>query len=702
MCTSFGSASNNLCHALACVAKRLCTTHVAPQGLSPLVACRLIPLDKCPGVRPIAIGEVSRRIIAKSIMRVVKSDVTQAAGSLQVCAGQKGGCEAAIHAINSLFSRDSTEAGLLADASNAFTSLNRNCALHNMRFICPALATVLHNTYQMPVRLFVHGGEELQSCEGTTQGDPLGMAMYALAITPLINELHSQCPEVSQIWFADDSTATSDCTALRKWWDLLCTSGPKFGYHPNASKSFLIVKEPYIDKAKKIFQDTNVIITSQGARHLGAALGSSDFIHHFVKLKVSQWIGEIERLAKFASSQPHASYAAFIHGVQGKWSFLQRTVKGISALMQPLEDCIRNKLIPAIIGRPSVSDLERDLLSLPARMGGMDIRFPTESDGSFSASVKITSSLAEKIIRQDVYSPLSTDVTNRCIFEVKRQKSVDNEKKLQDIRQHLSTNLLRLLDCALEKGASSWVTTIPLDNHGFMLHKGDFRDAICLRYGWSIQNLPAQCGCGQSLSVDHAFICHKGGYPSLRHNEIRDLTATLLHEVCPNTSIEPGLQPLHDEQLDHATAIRDDEARLDIKATSFWRRGQDAFFDVRVFHPNASSYRQKSLANLYRLHENEKKRSYAQRVREIEKGAFTPLVMSTTGGMAHECSTFFKRLSAMIAEKRRLPYHHVITWLRCRISFALLRQGIMGLRGSRSSKTRIMIPDDISCAAYQI
>ena len=60
-------------------------------------ACRLIPLDKCPGVRPIGVGEVPRRIIAKAILRIVGSDVEEAAGSLQLCAGQDGGCEAAVH-----------------------------------------------------------------------------------------------------------------------------------------------------------------------------------------------------------------------------------------------------------------------------------------------------------------------------------------------------------------------------------------------------------------------------------------------------------------------------------------------------------------------------------------------------------------------------------------------------------------------------
>ena len=171
MCTAFGHASNYLCHALAAVARKLCKQPVAPSGLSALVACRLIPLDKYPGIRPIGVGEVSRRIVAKAVMSVVKEDVTHAAGALQVCAGQEGGVEAAIHAMDELFHRDEVEAVLLADASNAFNSLNRNCALHNMQYICPPLSLVLRNTYQAPVRMFVPGGGEISSCEGTTQGD---------------------------------------------------------------------------------------------------------------------------------------------------------------------------------------------------------------------------------------------------------------------------------------------------------------------------------------------------------------------------------------------------------------------------------------------------------------------------------------------------------------------------------------------------
>ena len=113
LCSSFGSASYDLCSALGAVGRRLCSSLVNPQSISALVACRLIPLNKCPGVRPIGVGEVPRRIIAKAILRIIGKDVEEAAGPLQVCAGQDGGCEAAVHAMRSIFHRKMSTGGRL-------------------------------------------------------------------------------------------------------------------------------------------------------------------------------------------------------------------------------------------------------------------------------------------------------------------------------------------------------------------------------------------------------------------------------------------------------------------------------------------------------------------------------------------------------------------------------------------------------------
>ena len=159
---------------------------------------------------------------------------------------------------------------------------------------------------------------------------------------------------------------------------------------------------------------------------------------------------------------------------------------------------------------------------------------------------------------------------------------------------------------------------------------------------------------------------------------------TSLTEVCHNVATEPPLQPLSGETLVARSANTNDGARLDICARGFWNASQDAFFDVRVFYPNASSNRSAMTSSAYRKHEQAKKREYGQLVREIEHGVFTPLVLSSTGGMGREATTFYKRLADLISQKCQM----VMGWLRCRLSFASLRTSIMCIRGSRSSLGR--------------
>ena len=196
------------------------------------------------------------------------------------------------------------------------------------------------------------------------------------------------------------------------------------------------------------------------------------------------------------------------------------------------------------------------------------------------------------------------------------------------------------MELAQEKGASSWLTALPVEEFGFALHKGAFRDALALRYGWPPIHTPTVCACGDSFSVVHALSCPKGGFPSIRHNEIRDLTANLLSEVCHSVTTEPHLQPISGEVFSRASANVEDGARLDILANGFWGgRFERAFFDVRVFNPHAPSNRESKLSTCYRRHENLKKRTYEQHILEVEHGSFTHLVMSVTGGLGRAATT---------------------------------------------------------------
>ena len=263
-CTAFGEKSNDLCSALARFAKRLCTSYVDPAGIMTHTACHLILLNKCPGVRPIGIGDVVRRIIGKAIMRLTKSELQAAVGSLQLSAGQDAGCEAAVHAMSSIFQEENTEAMIFVDTSNAFNNLNRQATLLNVTATCPSLAPVLINTYRSPSCLFV-GGLCLLSKEGTTQGDPLAMAMYAIGTKPLIDRLNGIA---KQVWYADDSAAGSTVANIRRWWDGLVEVGPLYGYHPNSSKTHILTKPEHADSVNDAFKDTDITISTEGKGYL--------------------------------------------------------------------------------------------------------------------------------------------------------------------------------------------------------------------------------------------------------------------------------------------------------------------------------------------------------------------------------------------------------------------------------------------------
>ena len=179
--------------------------------------------------------------------------------------------------------------------------------------------------------------------------------------------------------------------------------------------------------------------------------------------------------------------------------------------------------------------------------------------------------------------------------------------------------------------------------------------------------------------------CPTGGYPILRHNELRDFTADALSEVCFGVCVEPSLQTLSGETLTYSTAIAEDGARLDVSADGSWGgQHQRTFFDVKVFNPTASSYRTTPVSSLYRRFEKEKRRKYEQRIREVEMGSFVPLVFSTFGGMSGCTNVVYKRLAYLLSLKRGVLYSSVMAWLRCRLSFLLLRSAIACLRGARS------------------
>ena len=145
-----------------------------------------------------------------------------------------------------------------------------------------------------------------------------------------------------------------------------------------------------------------------------------------------------------------------------------------------------------------------------------------------------------------------------------------------------------------------------------------------------------------------------------RHNELRELEAKLLEMVYSDVQIEPSLRPVTGEMLSIG-ANKENGARLDVHARGVWERQRSAFFDVRVCHRNADSYRGMTPQQIYKQHETKKKSQYSSRVMEIKYGIFTPLVFTTTGGMADKCRRYHCRLAELISTKKGEPYAATIS-----------------------------------------
>jgi hypothetical protein len=189
------------------------------------------------------------------------------------------------------------------------------------------------------------------------------------------------------------------------------------------------------------------------------------------------------------------------------------------------------------------------------------------------------------------------------------------------------------------------------------------------------------------MNIQHALDCKLGGLRIIQHNEVRDTIAQCMREAgCTAVEVEPQLQPLEGEVFDYKSANKEDEARSDIKCCGFWSTLRQAFFDVKVVSPFARSNVHLEPAQLFKNAERQKIREYKERILNVEHGDFAPLVFTCSGGMAPQSHLVIKRLAEKLSKKQNLSFSVVSGWLRCRLSFALLRTTLLCVRATRSKK----------------
>ena len=247
------------------------------------------------------------------------------------------------------------------------------------------------------------------------------------------------------------------------------------------------------------------------------------------------------------------------------------------------------------------------MYSLPIKSGDLGFANLTERAArEYETSRLINAPLIAIMMLQETNLPNETERKN-IVRGQSSLKIAALNKKIEEVETSLPKDTLRILEQTKQRGSSNWLSVLPSQEHGFNLNKREFRDALSLRYNLPIKGLPSHCPCGKKYDVTHAMNCKRGGFISMRHNNIGDFEANLLAEICNDVETQPPLQPITTERFSNST-LKGDEVRPDIKARGFWRHGQNAYFDVRVTNAESESQRNVAINSILVKHEREKKR----------------------------------------------------------------------------------------------
>ena len=338
-------------------------------------------------------------------------------------------------------------------------------------------------------------------------------------------------------------------------------------------------------------------------------------------------------------------------------------------MLKPREEVIQNTIIPSLTGRPSPSPTKRLLLGLPARLGGLGIRDPSEKGAEqLQASQEVTKPIIVRLLLEqhdgDSQACLQEALAEQhmAIVRTKRQKAEEEQDRHCAVLDQLPPPLRSAVERAKDDGALSWLSARPIQKHGFALHKGAFRDAIALRSGWEPLSPPLHCACAKSFNSCHAIAltCNKGGFTITRQNEIRDLTATLLKKsvkmLRPSQSCSPSVARSFCTQASTKTPKlgltskpADSGAEHSSAHSSNSMSGFSTHARARTLPPNRLH---KCIAVL-----ELSKRRYEKRVRDVEMSTFTPLVFSASGGFGPSALMTYRRIaSPALPIKWSLPY----------------------------------------------
>ena len=445
-----------------------------PPVRSYFFRARLIALDKRGGgVRPIAIGCVLRRLVAKLACFRVSEDMAEVFSPLQLGFGVKGGIKAAVHAgRHFLDSLSPDEAVVKLDFRNAFNSMRRDRMLHSVLSVCPAIFPLVFSAYSASSSLFWED-QILLSSEGVQQGDPLGPLLFCIRAT--LHHFLVLLRSLFRVAYLDDVTLGGSVASLCN--DISTLKGAEdIGLFLNPLKSEVISNcSDAIESIHSVLPGA-VVVSPDSCYLLGSPIGNSSTLSSAIDQKVSALKLMGERLSLFSLHDSmlllHSSFSI------PRLMFILRTspLFHVDALKE--YDVVLCSLLSSLLNvaiDPSNSSWSQ--ASLPVRLGGLGFRSAVQ----LAPSCYLSSAAASRGLVTLILSNSTATYTSRFCDEALARWSdpfpsltppVDGRETVQKEWDHLQAGATfdHLLNSAPNDGARARLLAVSAPESGAWLH----------------------------------------------------------------------------------------------------------------------------------------------------------------------------------------------------------------------------------------
>ena len=657
-------------------------------------------LKKDGGLRPIAVGDLLRRLASKCAAAAVSDKAAALLAPLQLGVGIRGGCEAIIHAARQAVNKAGEKFVMRADLINAFNVADRATALQEVEQHFPELLPWVITAYSSPSHL-IFGSTNIWSLTGFHQGDPLASLLFSLVLHPILLKIKEQIPSLDlNAWYLDDGTLVGTVPELCQAVDIIVREGPARGLILSTAHT---TRAPALPKTTvwsklDVTGDDDPLgkgvprVRGLGITLLGAPLGHHGYEEEVIQEKVNK-VQEITSLLPDLKD-PHAEFCLLRSCLSlPKLMFILRTVDTTAHRHLLAQfDLTTREALSRILGVP-LNDLQWRQAKLPVHLGGMGLRAAMDHGAAaYSTSLLQSQPLVRQLLNaaedENEPAPLCPPVLATLSIQLNEEATVESltglTQRMVSAKVDLANQTLlkpRILEAGEREAArwaslslpqaGAWLNCPPLPALGLHLRGPEFVVACKFRLGMNIYDSAGSCpACGRYSDVlgDHGMVCGTGGERIARHNALRDA----LHD----TAAAAGLAP---QKEGRALLPGNDRRPADILLPG-WAGGRDAALDVTVVHPLQDATRARAAAEPgYALSYayNNKMRVTAD-LCDQQGIAFIPVVAESMGGWHRVALEQLKKLGSALARHTGQEEGETVSHLMTRAS-VLLQKGLSAL-----------------------